>query len=63
MYVGSVYIEPKDVLNKLSKEDKNRFNQCFFTDVVKEKDGSVTISYVVFNDDSAAESEYRTKLI
>lgn len=63
MYGGNIYVEPKDVLNHLSKEDKKRFNQCIFTDVVKEKDGSVTISYVVFYDDTVEESEYRTKLI
>ena len=62
MYVGSVYIEPKDILAKLSEEDKKRFNQCVFTDVERGRDGSVTISYVVFNDDTIVESGYRTKL-
>ena len=63
MYGGSIYVEPKDILNHLSEEDKKKFNQCVFTDVVKEKDGSVAISYVVFYDDTVEESEYRTKLI
>ena len=50
MYGLRVYITPKDVLDKLSDEDKKRFNQCVFTDVTKERDGSVTIDCVVFND-------------
>lgn len=45
-----VYITPKDIINKLCDEDKARFNQCVFTDVSKERDGSITIDCVVFND-------------
>ena len=50
MYGLKVYITPEDVLDKLSDEDKERFNQCVFTNVVREADGSVTIECVVFND-------------
>lgn len=45
-----VYITPKDIIDKLCDEDKARFNQCVFTDVSKERDGSITIDCVVFND-------------
>lgn len=50
MYKVKVYIKPEDVIDKLSDEDKAIFNQCVFTDVVKEMDGSITIDCVVFND-------------
>ena len=50
MYGLRVYITPKDILDKLCDEDKERFNQCVFTDVARERDGSITIDCVVFND-------------
>lgn len=50
MYGLSVYIEPKDILEKLSDEDKKRFNACVFTDVHRGQDGSVTIDCLVFDD-------------
>ena len=50
MYGLRVYITPKDILDKLCDEDKERFNQCVFTDVTRERDGSITIDCVVFND-------------
>lgn len=51
MYGLSVYIEPKDVLERLSEEDKARFNQCIFTDVIRDKYGdSIEIHCVLFND-------------
>ena len=50
MYGLQVYITPKDILNKLCDEDKERFNQCVFTDVRKESDGSITIDCIVFDD-------------
>ena len=50
MYGLRVYIAPKDILDKLSEEYKQRFNQCVFTDVTRERDGSVTIDCVVFDD-------------
>lgn len=62
MIIGSVYIEPKDILNKLSEKDKEQFNRCVFTDVVKERDGSVTISYVGFNDDTTVQPRCRIRL-
>lgn len=50
MYGLKVHITPEDIIDKLSDEDKERFNQCVFTDVARENDGSITINCVVFND-------------
>ena len=50
MYGLQVYITPKDILDKLCDEDKARFNQCVFTDVTRERDGSIAIDCVVFDD-------------
>ena len=50
MYGLKVYITPEDVIDKMCDEDKARFNQCVFTDVTRERDGSITIDCVVFND-------------
>ena len=50
MYGLSVYITPEDIIDKLSDEDKKRFNQCVFTDVERNRDGSITIDCVVFDD-------------
>ena len=50
MYGLKVYITPEDIINKLSDEDKKRFNQCVFTDATRERDGSITIDCVVFDD-------------
>ena len=50
MYGLQVYITPEDILNKLCDEDKERFDQCIFTDVIREPDGSITIDCIVFND-------------
>jgi hypothetical protein len=50
MYGLSVYITPEDIINKLSDEDKERFNQCVFTNVTRDMDGSITIDCVVFDD-------------
>ena len=50
MYGLRVYITPEDIINKLCDEDKVKINQCVFTGVVKEIDGSVTIDCILFND-------------
>lgn len=50
MYGLKVYITPQDVIDKLSDKDKERFNQCVFTDVVKGADGSIEIDCVLFDD-------------
>jgi hypothetical protein len=50
MYGLRVNITPSDIIDKLSDEDKARFNQCVFTDIRREFDGSITIDCVVFDD-------------
>ena len=50
MYGLRVYITPEDIVDRLCDEDKARFNQCVFTDVTRERDGTITIDCVVFND-------------
>ena len=50
MYGVQVYIKPQDIIDKLSDEDKKRFNQCVFTDVVREPYGDITIECVLFDD-------------
>ena len=50
MYGLKVYITPQDIIDKLSDEDKKRFNLCVFTDVTKGTDGSIEIDCVLFND-------------
>lgn len=50
MYGLKVYITPDDIIDRLSPIDKQRFNQCIFTDISKESDGSITIECVLFND-------------
>lgn len=51
MYGLKVYIKPQDIIDKLSDEDKKRFNQCVFTDVTKDSvSGGITIDCVLFDD-------------
>lgn len=62
MYGLQVYITPEDIIDKLSDEDKVRFNQCVFTDVTRGRDGSITIDCVVFNDpDPYVREAYRQR--
>lgn len=62
MYGLKVYIKPEDIINKLSDADKARFNQCVFTDVTREADGSITIDCVVFDDpDPYVAAKHRQK--
>lgn len=53
MYGLTVYITPEDIIDKLSDEDKKRFNQCVFTNVERDRSGSITIDCVVFNDSNS----------
>ena len=63
MYGATFYIEPIDVLNRLSEEDRKRFNQCVFSNVTMARDGSLEIHCVFFNDhDVDEESNCRYKL-
>lgn len=50
MYGLRVSIAPEDIMDRLCEEDKARFNQCIFTDVTRERDGTITIDCVVFDD-------------
>ena len=50
MYGLRVYITPKDIIDRLCDEDRARINQCVFTDVTRESDGSITIDCILFND-------------
>ena len=51
MYGLKVYITPEDIIDRLSAEDKKRFNQCVFTDVTKDSvGGGITIDCVLFDD-------------
>lgn len=50
MYGLSIYIAPEDIIGKLSDEYGAKFNQCVFTDVIKERDGTITIKCMLFND-------------
>lgn len=50
MYGLQVTIEPSDIIDRLPDEDKERFNQCVFTDVLRNRDGSITIDCIVFDD-------------
>ena len=50
MYGLRVSIAPEDIIDRLCEEDKARFNQCIFTDVTRERDGTITIDCVVFDD-------------
>ena len=63
MYGVKVYVEPKDILNKLNDEDKQRFNQCVFTDIHKCMDGSVEIDCILFYEDESVMYSDRQKLI
>lgn len=64
MHLTTVYVEPKDILNKLTEESKKMFNKCVFTDCQKMKDGTVNITCLLFNDqDASTYSEYRYKLM
>lgn len=62
MYGLQVYITPDDIIDKLSDEDKKRFNRCVFTDVTRDNSGGITIDCVVFNDpDPYVREKYRQK--
>lgn len=62
MYGLSVYITPEDIIDKLSDEDKKRFNQCVITDVTRERYGGITIDCVVFDDpDPYVRAKHRQK--
>lgn len=61
MYVADFYIEPQDIFNRLSEEDRERFNHCVFSGARKERDGTLTISCIFLEDKDVEESKYRYK--
>lgn len=62
MYGLSIYFTPEDIIERLSEEDKKRFNQCVFTDVRRDRDGSITIDCVLFDDpDPYVKENHRQK--
>lgn len=62
MYGLKVYITPEDILDKLSYDDKERFNNCVFTDVIKEADGSIEITCLLFDDKTITKEPNRHRL-
>lgn len=64
MHITTVYVEPKDILNNLSEEFKDKFNKCVFTDCQKMMDGTVNITCLLLNDkEDTTMSEYRYKVV
>lgn len=61
MYFCKVYIKPEDILDKLSEEDKKRFNRCVFMDVSRQEDGTAEMTCLLFkeNDKAIHEAEFR----
>ena len=52
MYIVRTYIPTKDILNKLSDEDKEKgLNRCICLDVEKDLMGDIQITYALFKDD------------
>jgi hypothetical protein len=64
MHITTVYVEPKDILNNLSEEYKDKFNKCVFTDCQKMMDGTVNITCLLIDDrEDTTMSEYRYKVV
>ena len=61
MYMTKVYITPDYIFDKLSDKDKQRFNKCMFTDVIKDGSGNIEIGCMFFENETK-ESELRYKL-
>lgn len=59
-HVVKVHITAEDVYNKLSDENKKRFNKAIITDVTRDADLSVGITCVLVND-CPVEEEKRCK--
>lgn len=49
-YAVKVYLTAEDIYNKLSDEDKKRFNKAIITDVTREADMSIGITCILVND-------------
>ena len=57
MYTASFYIEPQDILNRLSEEDRERFNHCVFYDVQRDMTG-LRITCLLIEDKDVNEAKY-----
>lgn len=44
-----VYINPEDIINKLSKKDKEIYDKCIFKSVRLDEEGIITISCILTN--------------
>lgn len=55
------YIDPQDIFDKLSKEDKELYTDLYITDVSKQEDGTVEIGAIVCRD-GLMEDSFRQKL-
>lgn len=53
-----VYVTGEDILNKLSEEDRKRFNRAIITNAVLENDFTATITCVLVNDCPLEGKEY-----
>jgi hypothetical protein len=49
-YAVKVYLTAEDIYDKLSDEDKKRFNKAIITDVTRDSDMSVGITCILVND-------------
>lgn len=45
------YIQPQNILDRLSEEEKKKFNKCVTLDVRREEDGTVEMTYILFKDE------------
>ena len=59
MYCVKVYIRQEDILNMLSEKDRDRFDTCVITDVIKETYGGVEISCLLLNDEAIIKEDER----
>lgn len=60
-YAVKVYLTADDIYNKLSDEDKKRFNKAIITDVTRGIDMGVDITCILVNDCPVELSEYSNK--
>ena len=58
MHYLKFYITPEDIFNKLSEEDKKKFNRIIPVDVHKEEDGCVEMTYILFKDEDVLIDEF-----
>lgn len=57
------YISPKDIYDKLSDEEKNRYNSVAIKNTYIENDGTVMVEAFCYNDTPMTEDAFRRKLL